>query len=370
MGSYLHKSYEGITETNNKQDNVKEKIESVFDNAVPVIFATDENFIPYLYVTIQSLIDNSNKKNNYDIVILYEKVSEYKQRQFKNLESNNISIRFVNMSNYMEKHSDSWYTHWRYSSAVYYRFFITKLFEKYDKVLYLDSDIIINFDITELYNIDLGDNYLGAIQDISQQMKDYSYEKYREKILKIKREEYFNAGILCFNLKKLKEFDFTKKCIETLIKLEKPIFQDQDVLNYICNGNVKYLDFSYNLLWNCINYHKDAKERIKPSIYNDYIKSWQNPKIIHYAGNYKPWEKPHLSYAEYFWKYARKTPYYEELLYKHSGKDSARKIIKNVLERKKIYWKYIGCRFLKIFANRKNKEFFKTQISILKKTNL
>ena len=156
-------------------------IKPIFDkNYIPIVFATDDNFVPYLYVAMYSLISNADENNNYDIVILYSKINNYNISRLLELSSDNVSIRFFDMTEYMNKYSELWYTHWNYSDAVYYRFFIPEIFSNYDKVLYLDGDVIFNCDVSELYNVYLKDNYIAAVQDISQQMTGYIGETFRE----------------------------------------------------------------------------------------------------------------------------------------------------------------------------------------------
>ena len=327
-------------------------------NNIPVVFATDDNFVPYIGVAIKSLIENASEENNYDVVILYADIDEYNIKRLKTLEQENVSVRFYHMTDLMEEYKEHWFVHWAYSQATYYRFFIQKIFKDYSKVLYLDGDIIILDDIANLYNIDIEDNYLIGVQDISQQMTGYIGEKFREDILHIDREKYINTGVLSLNIKKLQEIDFTQLCIDTLKKITKPPFQDQDIINYIANGHIKYISHDYNLLWNCIHFYKDSKERIKPEIYEKFIKAWETPKIIHYAGAYKPWKQPWLYYSEYFWKYARQTIFYEEIIYKNTINDSYRTAIKNVIQRRKLYFQYLKYKLLKSLASGEKKEYY------------
>ena len=337
-------------------------IEPVFDkNYIPIVFATDDNFVPYLYVAMYSLISNADENNNYDIVILYSKINNYNISRLLELSSDNVSIRFFDMTEYMNKYSDVWYTHWNYSDAVYYRFFIPEIFSNYDKVLYLDGDVIFNCDASELYNIYLRDNYIAAVQDISQQMTGYIGETFRENVLKVKRENYFNTGILIFNIRLLKTVEFLDECIKTLKKLKNPLFPDQDVLNKVCDGHVKYLPYNYNLMWNCLHYYTDAKDRMPETTYNEYKEAWKNPKIIHYAGAYKPWKQPWLEYSDLFWKYARQTPFYEEIIYNNCKSETikdVRVVIKNVIQRQKIYLNYLKCKVLKIVTFGKAKDHY------------
>lgn len=337
-------------------------IKPVFDkNYIPIAFATDDNFVPYLYVSLLSLITNVSNDNNYDIVILYSKINDYNISRLSQLSKENVSIRFLDMSEYMDKYNGLWYTHWDYSDAVYYRFFISEIFSEYDKVLYLDGDVIFNCDVAELYNVELEENYIAAVQDISQQMQDYVGEKYRESVLNIKRENYFNAGIVVFNINKLKEIPFFDNCISTLAELKNPVFQDQDVLNKVCEDQVKYLPYNYNLMWNCLHYYTDAKERMSEDIFEEYKKAWKTPKIIHYTGACRPWKQPGLAYSDLFWKYARQTPFYEEIIYNNCKNETikdVRVVIKNVIQHQKIYLTYLKCKLLKMITFGKAKEHY------------
>ena len=343
-----------------------EIINPVYTNSVPVVFATDKNFIPYLYVALQSLADNSSSENNYDIVILCTDVEEYKQNQFKQLEKENISVRFYDMANLMSEYRDVWYTHWSYTEAMYYRFFIPQLFRDYNKILYLDCDLIINCDIAELYNMDLEGNSLGAATGLARQHEDDQYKEYIENTLKIQKEKYFNSGVLIFDIEKLKDKNFFDLCINTLKQLKEPVFPDQDVLNIVFEDNVKYLDCSYNFGWNLIHYYKDSKERLSDKYKASFINACNNPKIIHYAGGNKPWKKPQLSYAEYFWKYARKTPFYEEIIYKNCKSSFNKQSIYNVIYRRRIYMQYLRCKLLKLITFGEKRQHYASKALALK----
>lgn len=344
-------------------------VEHVFEDTgkiIPVVFATDKNFIPYLYVAIQSLVDNSSDSNNYDIVILCTDVEEYKQKQFKQLEKSNISIRFFDMANLMSEYQDVWYTHWGYSESVYYRFFIPQLFSKYYKVLFLDADIIVNCDIANLYYENIGENQIGAVLGLARQIDEDWHRDYIEKVLKIESDKYFNAGIIIFNIAKIDIKNFLNTCINQLIELREPPMQDQDVFNVIFKDKIAYLNITYNLTWNCIHCWENFQENLEGSIKQEYIDALNMPKIIHYAGKFKPWKQPYLSYADYFWKYARKTPFYEEIIYKNCHTGMGRKSIYNVVYRKRIYLQYLRCKLLKLVTFGKKREHYSSKALYLK----
>ena len=343
-------------------------VSPAFDkNNIPVVFATDNNFVPYLGVTIKSLVENSSEENNYDIVILFSNVDEYNRKRLKSLEEKNVSIRFYDMTDLMEEYKDDWYVHSNWSDAVYYRFYIPQIFINYSKVVFLDADTIIKFDISELFNMDIGTNQLAAVQDIPRMQDNDFHSQFIKEKLEIKCCQYFNAGVLVFNLQYINNRTFLAQSMEALKKLENPFFQDQDVFNYIFKNNVYYLDNSYNTSWNCVHFWTNCRENLPKEIYAKYHLSLMNPKIIHYAGAYKPWKQPWLYYSEYFWKYARQTVFYEEIIYKNINPDNiCRESIKNAIRSRQIYFKYLKYKLFKNITFGKTKERYITKEKILK----
>ena len=134
-------------------------------NEIPVFFAVDNGYIPFLGVALKSLIDNTSKKNKYAIKILYTSVTEENKARIKKYEKENISIEFVDLNKQLEEIKEKLYTRNYFSNTTYYRLFIPELYPQYDKVVYIDSDTICLADIADLYNVDMGDNLIAAVSD-------------------------------------------------------------------------------------------------------------------------------------------------------------------------------------------------------------
>ncbi len=338
-----------------------------YKNNIPVVFSTDANFVPQLYVAIKSLIEHSSKNNNYDIHILYDGLSEHHKEVFNDFIDTNVSIRFTDMHDYMQEHKDKWYIHnwgngkW-HSLSVYYRFFIPEIFSKYEKVIFLDGDIIVQTDIAQLYKIDLKKNWVGAVQDFSRFVKGDVIAAYAEETLKVPAIQYFNAGILLFNIRELSHIHFLEKCLDVLQKLGKPLLNDQDVFNVVFKDKVQYLSFDWNcLFWNVIYCRKNAKENLERDIYQKFEESAKNAKIFHFAGGRKPWFEPNLQYAHIFWQYARQTPFYEVLLldmFKRQINISI-PMLPHVFRRHEYKMKYYKYKFLKYFVFGKKRKKYK-----------
>ena len=174
---------------------------------IPIFFAVDDGYIPFLAVSIQSLADHASDENQYVIKVLYTNISEENQKKISKYERENISIEFVDLNYYIEKIKDKLYTRDYYSKTTYFRLFIPNLYPQYNKVLYLDSDITILSDVADLYNIDIGDNLIAAAPDDVIQTIEV-FQDYVEKVVGVADyRNYFNAGIIVMNLDELRKFD-------------------------------------------------------------------------------------------------------------------------------------------------------------------
>ena len=245
-------------------------------NKIPIVFAVNLKFLPYICAPINSLLINTSKEYSLDIIILYNDDIDITEQQklleeYKNI--NEHTIRFFNIKEIYEKYKlNTIQVNNRFTNATLYRLILSDIVD-YDKIIYLDVDLIVVGDISELYSIDLGDNYLGAVKslkfkkNISRNSKQLLfYTKYN-----INLDNYFNAGVLVFNCKKFRESKLTEKITEIMRNaINESAFPDQDVLNTL-NNKTKFLDN----VWNYAN----SLHHIK----ND------NVKIIHYTNPTKPW---------------------------------------------------------------------------------
>ena len=176
---------------------------------IPVFFAVDNGYIPFLSVALRSLIDNTSKENIYAIKILYTNVTEENKIKIKKYETENISIEFVDLNKQLEEIKEKLYTRNYFSNTTYYRLFIPELYPEYDKAVYIDSDTVCLSDIAELYNTDMGDNLIAGIPDGVIQAIDI-FKDYVERVVGVADyNNYFNAGVIVMNLKvKLKKIWF------------------------------------------------------------------------------------------------------------------------------------------------------------------
>ena len=278
---------------------------------IPIFYAIDDSYAKFVAVSIKSLIMNANNNYNYDINVIYENLSEENAKKLKSLETDNVKIILTEMNQNLSMITDKLGNRLReytFTLTIFFRLFIPVMFPKYDKCIYIDADTVIPGDISRLYNEDLGNNYLGCIVDKST-IDNEILASYFEEVVGIPRDKYINSGVLLMNSKKLRELKIDEKFLDLYIKYGFDVIApDQDYINSMCYGHIKYLSDIYDAMPNPNN------------------KEVENPVIIHYNLFLKPWQYENVQYYDYFWKYAKSTPFYDEILeIKNSYTDEDRK---------------------------------------------
>ena len=212
---------------------------------IPIFFTIDDKYAPYVSVAISSIIENASKEYNYKIIIIYQELTNENIEKISRLQNDNFKIEFVYMKDTLDAITDRVENRLRcdyFTLTIYFRLFIPEMFKEYDKGIYIDSDIVVPGDISELYNFELVDNLIGACPDHS--VVDIpEIINYMENAIGVNRHEYINSGVLLMNLKKMREEKFDQRFLELLNKYHfDSIAPDQDYLNAMCNGSILYLD--------------------------------------------------------------------------------------------------------------------------------
>ena len=289
-------------------ENLSDFISPAFQkNNIPVVFATDENWGIFLSVVIKSILETSSESNNYDLIVLEEQLSEdvKKKLQFVIKDKSNFSLRFINMTPYLNNIGRELFPEKReWTIATYYRLFIPVIFQNYEKVIYLDTDVILLKDISLLYLTDLENNYLAAAVDVAATSLTFHKDFMKKFNL---QGEYFNDGILVFNIHN--DLDLLPKSIQCLQTHKDLPAVAQDVNNIVCYKKIKKLP----LAWNFFNYEDPKSWFSRAPFETSYIKEYlaldlTHINLIHYVGC-KPWKYPAAKYADLWWNYANQLPF-------------------------------------------------------------
>ncbi len=293
-----------------------ERIQEVFpayqSKNIAVVFESSELFVPYLSVALDSLVDHISKGYNYDVLILSNEIKDYDEFELKRIvqKAPNVTLRIINPHHLIEEYMRT--AQYSYLEVNYYRMLLPWILKRYDKVINLGADVIINHDIADLFNTklnkgcymagapDLG--YLGRLRiDIS---PDYlgMTDPYT----------YVNADVLLLNLREIRR-NFSQLYFMNLWQERQLMCAEQDALNLAFDGHVQHLDLRWNVFPERMTSEEHIMHAPEESI-AEWTTSLSDPFIIHYAAVPKPWDFPMVGYGYSWWNYARRSVYYEEII--------------------------------------------------------
>ena len=188
-----------------------------------------------------------------------------------------------------------------------------QLLPELDKILVLDSDLIVRRDLTQLYNIAMDSSLIAGVKDfdfIGQYCSgNKKYTSYYGNALSIRELcDYLQGGVLLMNLAQMR-LDFKPGEVFAEFIQAKYMFDEQDFLNKRCQGRKKYINAHWNVLHNNDGYRIRYVIEMGPEhCVKEYMDSRNHPWIIHYAGTDKPWKNPECDFSEEFWNTNRLLP--------------------------------------------------------------
>lgn len=151
----------------------------------------------------------------------------------------------------------------RFTIGAMFRCSLPELLPDLNRIIYLDADLFVNRDIKELWDVDVREYCLAGVVD--EGVAVHNYPRILNKYPEIKKESYFNSGVLYMNLKKIREFGNLKKLVvDFLIENPEADLPDQDALNVLFHNKVLYLDGSWNQF--VFMHRKDNVEKLDKAI--------------------------------------------------------------------------------------------------------
>ena len=290
---------------------------------INIAFATNKNYAIHMVVAIASIVLNNESKSDLCFYILH---SELDGKDIDNIKSvmelaNGFKVEFVILN--LENKFNDYMIIGKFSKETMYRLLLAELLHEVDKILYLDPDIVVVKDISKLYHENIEDVYVAGVKDlilmhllrsdgtVNYNNAEYSWEDYYYYLCLSmeKMYNYIQAGVLLFNLKKIRNDKKIKDIQNIINRYTYLIFNDQDVINLAFINNIKFLDSNWNFT--------DPRNQLlygnlTASEYREFESAKQNPFIIHYTGKDKPWnfKKNYLLlYFDEYLKYRQKTVY-------------------------------------------------------------
>lgn len=303
-----------------------EEAENIGHGNIIVVCSADDNYAMQVAVTGRSAIENLKNDSRMVLYIIDGGIKEHnKKKILKSLKSEKCEVKFLSMYKSLlgddiedinRSLGPDGKTIAQYISiAAFFRILIPDLLPvEIEKVIYLDCDLVVRGDLTELWKLKLGENHILAAQDtwIRFVSSTNGLLNYRELGLS-PNFKYFNSGVLVINLKKWRETGTCKEAMNYLRQSKTFIrWHDQDVLNAVLAGKWGELNPKWNFnttsfydyASKCYLRWKESESLFSKDIYDDLIR---NPSIVHFASEKKPWISRHTPRKEDFFEYVDMT---------------------------------------------------------------
>ncbi|MBQ6713098.1 MAG: glycosyltransferase family 8 protein [Selenomonadales bacterium] len=301
-----------------------------YRRVVPIVFAVNAKYACYNAVTIQSIIEHCSENDFYRIYILQDGLGDAFVRRLEGIGSKNVVVRCVDVGDLINQKQVDLHIRAHFSKETYFRMVIPEIMPFYEKVIYLDCDLVVKDDVAALLNEDIGEHYIAGVRDCYAHMMDERLKK----DLGIDGLGYVNAGVLVINMKQWLKHDLMTECFEMISRTpkEKLLYLDQDVLNTVCYNKIYHFDEVWNFQWHMLHCEKRYEEMLVPRA----MRIKDDCKILHFSSQIKPWRQPELELSNEFWRYARKTDFYEEILYANMKEELEPEKLLAVLLKKKV----------------------------------
>ncbi|MDL2202009.1 DUF4422 domain-containing protein [Brucella intermedia] len=296
-----------------------------------VVASSDRSYLPHLAALIHSVFDNAHEKSFLDFIVLDGGLRADERKLLSKIPASygqDGRITFVDMS----KQFLSVDIHSYFTRSTFYRLMLPDLLDDYDRVLFIDTDMIVLADLSDLFNIDLNGKAVAAVQDLVMRTftargvpsiteaggKAASIYLYEYLGMGKKYDEYFQAGTILFDLKRMREKEYSSSLKQDLAD-NRYWFLDQDVLNKHLLNDVKFIDNK----WNSLYLDDESLTYLRADDLRTYEDSIKSPYIIHFAGQFKPWVNDVHPLGHHYWYYLRRTHWYESVLSKYINRTAS-----------------------------------------------
>ena len=291
-------------------------------NARTMVFSFDEKYAKYFSVLLASLFEHADRSVPYDLVVLYDELLQETMERILNMAPDGFSVRFFNVGSFalelLGNQSDR-FSAGKWVFSTFYDLLIPFLMTDYERVVYIDTDIVFRSDAGELFEMPFDGSALIAVRDTfsaaHRMIPDNPFLAKQASFIRDylgdeNGDGYFNAGILVFNIPAIDLDEYRERMGVALAFPELPTVE-QDVLNYIFLEKVKYAPLRLDLQVSIFDQFRDHPDDVEAEIYR---RAADEAAVIHYTTHEKPWFYPDCQMSGLFWSNAERSPFYEEIL--------------------------------------------------------
>ena len=259
-----------------------------------IMFETDAHFVHPTCVAITSLLVNSDPKDKLNVHIITSGVSADDKARFetlKNIRNFNLDIQDYDVSKDTDLELYSSWSGW--SPIIWARVHASEIFPNLNKVIHIDSDMIVKKSLKDYWKIDLTNDYIAAVP--------------RMAWLQSKNYPYFESGFLMMNLDSFRRDNMPEKIIAQIKKGQEEskgvssifgemFYTDEQAMTELCKGHIHALPLRCNV-WQTEVPRKYPSGFLSQS---DFTMKYEqtHPVILHYNSPNKPWKLTREEYSK------------------------------------------------------------------------
>lgn len=259
-----------------------------------IALAFDKNYLTPFYVLLASVFFN-NRGTRFHFHVIATGLSDVEKEEMTNYaQQNGAGLTFYTIAPAAQKglvlpagkH---------YTQAAYFRLFFPQFLPPgIKKLLYLDTDLVVNGNLKDLYTKDLGHFPVAAVPEVNA-------TECRPDLGITQKGVYFNSGVMLINLQEWRQQQVSEKALRFIRDFpEKILFVDQDALNYVLNANYLPLEGKYNVIF------QDVPANLSAARYRDFAR---DKIIIHYTLQHKPWDPLSRNRLRFlYFEYLKRSP--------------------------------------------------------------
>lgn len=258
-----------------------------------ILYQFNEEYAPYAVVSVCSLLENNKDVDTVHLYALLDNVQQSsRERLYKQVKKYGARLTLIDAAPIVEKLKELGVNDYRGSYATNLKLFLSDFIsDTVDRILYIDCDTLIAGNLAETMRMDMGGMPVAMVLD-SMCVSHKRALGFRE------NENYFNAGIILFDVKRWKEQKCTEQIV-THLQTERSVYMapDQDILNLVLRDSIAVLQPRYNMqpLHFVYNFKLYKKYWYQSNYYSEREigESMNDLKIIHffrYLGQF-PWHQ-------------------------------------------------------------------------------
>lgn len=241
--------------------------------------AADSKFLPHCAAMLYSLL-RSQKADTVTVHFLHDgDVPEQSLSRLNDLVQSNAGV--LNLVPVSDRWREACPGNRRFGQVAWYRVLLPELLPEIDRTLYLDADTIVRHQLDELWNSPLDGCVVGAVAN---PLYPFMNPGFLDE-LGVLPEQYFNSGMLLFDMDAWRNEGLTRKVLERAATQRNQEWPDQNALNFVLKKQWKPL----HPKWNSQNTIFDLHASQLPFLSEEIQQARRDPAVLHFIGPYKPW---------------------------------------------------------------------------------